>query len=85
MSHVRVYEYDGCLIGFKSDKISTVIAAGDKSGVTVSINSAGDIVAIGAYLNDGNGVDSVTSEYIKTLVELGLKLVMISTVKLILD
>jgi hypothetical protein len=33
-------------------------AAYDYSGFSVSINAAGDIVAIGAYRNDGNGLDS---------------------------
>ena len=30
-------------------------AAGDESGVSVSLNSDGTIVAIGAYKNDGTG------------------------------
>jgi Flp pilus assembly pilin Flp len=30
-------------------------AAGDESGISVSLSSDGTIVAIGAYLNDGNG------------------------------
>ena len=33
-------------------------AAGDFSGYSVSMNAAGDRVAIGAGLNDGGGVDS---------------------------
>src|SRR6056300_151956 len=33
-------------------------AASDESGWSVSINSDGTIVAIGAYRNDGNGTDS---------------------------
>jgi hypothetical protein len=33
-------------------------AAGDQSGGSVSMNAAGDRVAIGARANDGNGVDS---------------------------
>jgi hypothetical protein len=32
--------------------------AGDNSGYSVSMNAAGDRVAVGAYLNDGNGADS---------------------------
>ena len=30
----------------------------DWSGWSVSLNSAGNVVAIGAYFNDGNGIDS---------------------------
>ena len=33
-------------------------AAGDRFGFSVSMNDAGDRVAIGAYFNDGNGIDS---------------------------
>ena len=33
-------------------------AAGDNSGRSVSMNTAGDRVAIGARFNDGNGTDS---------------------------
>jgi L-ascorbate metabolism protein UlaG (beta-lactamase superfamily) len=33
-------------------------AAGDQSGYPVSMNSSGERVAIGAYLNDGNGTDA---------------------------
>ncbi|MEG1267582.1 MAG: hypothetical protein RSE19_14020, partial [Myroides sp.] len=33
-------------------------ASGDRSGNSVSLSSNGEIVAIGAYLNDGNGSDS---------------------------
>jgi Flp pilus assembly pilin Flp len=32
--------------------------AGDESGISVSLNSDGTIVAIGAYLNDGSGSDA---------------------------
>ena len=32
--------------------------ASDQSGRSVSINAAGDIVAIGAFLNDANGTDA---------------------------
>jgi len=56
--HVRVYEYDGetwTKIGQDIDGE----AKNDKSGYSVSINSAGNIVAIGASQNDGsNGQDS---------------------------
>ncbi|NQY29969.1 MAG: hypothetical protein HRT69_10920, partial [Flavobacteriaceae bacterium] len=33
-------------------------AAGDSSGGSISLNSNGNVVAIGAFLNDGNGIDS---------------------------
>ena len=33
-------------------------ASGDRSGYSVSLDSDGDRVAIGAYLNDGNGSDA---------------------------
>ena len=33
-------------------------AARDQSGGSVSLNSTGNVVAIGAYLNDGNGTSS---------------------------
>jgi len=50
--HVRVYEYSNS----SWTKLGSDIdgeAANDRSGVSVSINSAGDRVAIGAYQNDG--------------------------------
>ena len=43
-------------LGLKLVMISTVKLI-DLSG-TVNLNSSGNVVAIGAYLNDGNGVDS---------------------------
>eukprot|EP01084_Bolivina_argentea_P043937 80908_1 len=52
--HVRVYEYDGNMwqqIGSDIDGE----ASRDYSGVSVSLNSDGTIVAIGAYTNDGAG------------------------------
>ena len=55
--HTRIYEYDGTnwiQLGSHIDGE----AAGDKSGYSVSMNNAGDRVAIGARLNDGNGIDS---------------------------
>lgn len=33
-------------------------AAGDNSGISVSLNNPGNILAVGAYLNDGNGHNS---------------------------
>ena len=50
--HVRVYEWNGS----SWNKLGSDIdgeAAGDRSGTSVSINSAGDRVAIGAIYNDG--------------------------------
>jgi hypothetical protein len=52
--HVRVYEYSS---GSWS-QLGTDIdgeAFGDQSGISVSLNSDGSLVAIGAFLNDGNG------------------------------
>jgi Flp pilus assembly pilin Flp len=52
--HVRVYKYNGTSwtqIGSDIDGE----AAGDESGWSVSLNSDGTIVAIGAYKNDGTG------------------------------
>ena len=52
--HVRIYEYSsGSWSKLGSDIDGE--AADDYSGISVSMNSAGDRVAIGAYLNDGNG------------------------------
>ncbi|SVB87223.1 uncharacterized protein METZ01_LOCUS240077, partial [marine metagenome] len=50
--HVRVYEYSsGSWSQLGSDIDGE--AANDRSGYSVSINSAGDRVAIGAHLNGG--------------------------------
>jgi hypothetical protein len=52
--HVRVYEYNSSSQSW--DQLGKNIdgeAAGDRSGNSVSLNSTGTIVAIGAYLNDG--------------------------------
>ena len=55
--HVRVYKFiSGSWIQLGSDINGD--AAGDSSGHSVSINAAGDIVAIGAIYNDGNGNNS---------------------------
>jgi len=55
--HVRVYEYNSNWYQLGTDMDGE--ARGDHSGNSVAINAAGDIVAIGAYLNDGvNGPDS---------------------------
>jgi Flp pilus assembly pilin Flp len=55
--HVRVYEnLNGVWTQIGQDIDGE--AAGDQSGISVSINSAGDIVAIGAHQNDGSGTNS---------------------------
>ncbi|REK60240.1 MAG: hypothetical protein DWQ49_06430 [Bacteroidetes bacterium] len=55
--HVRVYEWNGSAWAQKGADIDGE-AAGDYSGWSVSLSSSGDIVAIGAYLNDGTGTDA---------------------------
>jgi hypothetical protein len=55
--HTRIYQWSGTAwvqMGIDIDGE----AASDQSGHSVSLNAAGDRVAIGAHLNDGNGVDS---------------------------
>ena len=55
--HVRIYEYDGSSwvqLGQDIDGENTF----DQSGISVSINSNGTRVAIGAKFNDGNGSNS---------------------------
>ena len=52
--HTRIYEWDGS----SWNKLGSDIdgeAAGDESGVSVSLSSDGSTVAIGAINNDGNG------------------------------
>ena len=52
---VRIYEYSsGTWIKFGQDIDGE--AANDQSGSSVSLNSAGDRVAIGAHGNDGSGM-----------------------------
>jgi|GEM_PF-2176208 len=54
---VRIFEYAGgswAQIGADLDGE----AAGDRSGISVSLSADGARVAIGAYLNDGNGSES---------------------------
>ena len=57
--HVRVYEWNGGSSSWvqKGSDIDGE-AANDYSGYAVSLSSDGTIVAIGAYLNDGNGTSS---------------------------
>ena len=52
--HVQVYEYSNSTWTQLGSDIDGE-AADDISGWSVSINSAGDRVAIGAYANDGTG------------------------------
>ena len=55
--HVRVYKN----VSGTWSKVGSDIdgeAAGDHSGTSVSLSNDGSIVAIGAYLNDGNGTSS---------------------------
>jgi hypothetical protein len=55
--HVRVYNYDGNSwnqVGVDIDGE----AAGDNSGVSVSLSADGNIIAIGALFNDGAGINA---------------------------
>jgi len=55
--HVRIFEnISGTWTQIGADIDGE--ATGDRSGLSVSLNSDGSIVAIGAYTNDGNGTDS---------------------------
>ncbi|TNF66427.1 MAG: hypothetical protein EP298_09785, partial [Gammaproteobacteria bacterium] len=55
--HVRIYDWDGSAWNQVGSDIDGE-AAGDRSGASVSISEDGERIAIGAYLNDGNGIDS---------------------------
>ncbi|KAL3806157.1 hypothetical protein ACHAXA_004414 [Cyclostephanos tholiformis] len=56
--HVRVYSWNGSVYTQRGNDINGE-AAGDYSGWSVSLSNDGNILAIGAYANDGNGgVDS---------------------------
>ena len=55
--HVRIYEYSSGSWSQLGSDINGE-AADDFSGVSVSMNSSGDRVAIGAYINDGNGTNA---------------------------
>ena len=55
--HIRMYEF----ISSAWVQMGTEIngeAAGDNFGVNVSMSNDGTVVAVGAHLNDGNGVDA---------------------------
>jgi len=55
--HVRVYEWSGSAWIQKGGDIDGE-AAGDNSGISVSLDYFGDLLAIGAGNNDGNGASS---------------------------
>jgi uncharacterized protein YdbL (DUF1318 family) len=55
--HVRIYKWDGSEWVQRGSDIEGG-AADNYSGYSVSISSDGETVAIGAPLNDGNGLDS---------------------------
>jgi hypothetical protein len=55
--HVRVYSWNGSSWIQRGSDIDGE-AAGDESGVSVSLSSDGNILAIGARFNDGNGSSS---------------------------
>ena len=57
--HVRVYAWNDATSNYVQRSVDIVgEAAGDQSGYSVSLSSDGSILAVGAYLNDGNGTDS---------------------------
>ena len=55
--HTRVYEWDGNAWVQKGVDIDGE-AADDIAGISTAINGNGNIIIIGAYKNDGNGMDS---------------------------
>jgi hypothetical protein len=55
--HVRVYQYNGSQWAQMGQDIDGE-AAGDESGVSISLNAAGTILAVGANNNDGNGTST---------------------------
>ena len=55
--HTRVFEWDGSDWVQRGSDIDGE-AVGDESGVSVSLNAVGDVVAIGAPNNDGAGTDA---------------------------
>ena len=55
--HVRVYSWNGSVWTQRGADIDGE-AASDQSGTSVSLSSDGSVVAVGAYLNDGNGTNS---------------------------
>ena len=55
--HVRLYAWDGSSWVQRGSDIDGE-AADDYSGSSVSLSADGSVVAIGAYGNDGNGIDA---------------------------
>ena len=55
--HVRVYSWNGATWTQRGTDIDGE-AANDDSGYSVSLSSDGSVVAIGAYRNDGTGIDA---------------------------
>ena len=55
--HARIYYWDGTSWIQRGGDIDAE-AVGDQNGWSLSLNSVGDIVAIGARFNDGNGNNS---------------------------
>ena len=54
--HVRLYAWNGSSWVQRGSDIDGE-AAYDYSGISVSLSADGSVVAIGAYGNDGNGID----------------------------
>jgi hypothetical protein len=54
---VRVYAWNGSAWTQLGDDIDGE-AVGDRSGYSVALSSDGQTLAVGAYLNDGNGADA---------------------------
>ena len=55
--HVRIYAWNGTAWTQRGNDLDGENTA-DYSGEAIALSSDGNIVAIGAYLNDGNGSDS---------------------------
>jgi hypothetical protein len=55
--HVRVYEWNGAHWNQRGDDINGE-AQYDYSGSAIDLNDDGNIIAVGAYKNDGNGTDA---------------------------
>ena len=79
--HVRVYEYSG---GSWSQLGSDIDgeAASDQSGNSVSLNSDGDRVAIGARYNDGTGSSAGHAASTPGMEAAGISLALTLTAKL---
>jgi hypothetical protein len=55
--HVRIYDWNGSTWNQAGQDLDGE-AANDNSGTSVAMSAAGDRVAIGAFVNDGNGSNS---------------------------